>query len=561
MLQATSLTARYPESETVSLTLPGFQLKAGAWQLLCGGNGSGKSTLLLALAGAFTRHLGGTLTGELSVEGLSLQGTAWDRWLTQITLLPQENRHHLSGARETVAEELAFPLENRGWPRAAMQRRIADLLDDFALHRLAHRDPTTLSGGEQQRVALAATLALRPRYLLLDEPLASLDPASQRSVLALLEALHRDGTTLLTATVDVADFATRCAASTWLHHGALQRHGPSRDMVSDPRLAALGVVPPRMTWLAQRAALPAPWPLTLDEAVVAFRKPTGTAASPHDAPALALPPALASPTPTEVRLASVTFAYNDGPPVLRDLTATLAAGRITALIGANGAGKSTLARTLNGLLRPQRGTVALNGRPIAHRPTHQLAAQVGILFQAPLDQLFNPTVEAEVAFAPRQLGFSAAQRHERMVAALAVTGLAAQAHVHPYDLSAVEQRWVALASILAQGASVLVLDEPARGMDFLHRQRLVALLRALRDAGHTLLLISHDMSFVGELADRVLHLVDGQLEFDGPAEDFFPHAPPDLQPPVTQLAKRLGFPPFVREREFLHHLTPDPSDA
>ncbi len=230
---------------------------------------------------------------------------------------------------------------------------------------------------------------------------------------------------------------------------------------------------------------------------------------------------------------------------LRGVSLRLEPGRIAALVGSNGAGKSTLSRTLNGMLRPQGGTIRVGEWLVSEHPTSELARRVGYLFQNPNDQLFKSTVEAEVAFGPRNLGFDEEATEAAVVQALALTGLAALREMHPYDLQLEQRRWVALASVLALGAPVLVLDEPTTGMDLGGKQRMAALLAGLKAAGYTLLVISHDMQFVAEQAEHLFVMAGGQIIAEGAPGALFADeallARADIAaPPVARLARALG---------------------
>jgi energy-coupling factor transport system ATP-binding protein len=262
----------------------------------------------------------------------------------------------------------------------------------------------------------------------------------------------------------------------------------------------------------------------------------------------------------EIKVEGVSFAYPGGAEVYPEpLTLTLATG-VTALVGENGAGKTTLTKLLNGLLRPAAGRVTVAGQEVAGATVARMARLVGYAFQNPDDQLFERTVEAEVGFGPRVLGRPVEQRQAAVARAIELCGLAGKEEVHPHDLGLAERKWVAIASALATEAPVLVLDEPTLGQDFASRRRLQSLVGRLAEEDRLVLVVTHDMDFVGEACPTVVVLTQGVVRHAGPADAAFERLPmireAGLEPPhVTRLARELGLPPTtVRAEAFLDRL-------
>ncbi|WP_411036901.1 energy-coupling factor ABC transporter ATP-binding protein [Shinella sp. BYT-45] len=211
-----------------------------------------------------------------------------------------------------------------------------------------------------------------------------------------------------------------------------------------------------------------------------------------------------------LRLEGLSFAYPAQAPLFARLNAHVGPGQVLAVVGRNGAGKSTLLRLLNGLLRPDAGQIRIRGRSTSGLKVHEIARDVGTLFQTPEQQLFATRVYEEVAFGPRQLGLANAEVEDRVDLALRRTFLHHQAQRHPLDLSMAERRFTALASILAMHPAVLLLDEPQRGLDRLWTERLEAIIAGERKAGKAIVLICHDMDFVDRNAQMVLALGTGE---------------------------------------------------
>jgi energy-coupling factor transport system ATP-binding protein len=220
-------------------------------------------------------------------------------------------------------------------------------------------------------------------------------------------------------------------------------------------------------------------------------------------------------------LRGVSFAYPGGVEALRGVSLSIKAGERIALVGHNGSGKSTLARHLNGLLRPSSGEVLFDGEPTADLPVAALAGKAALLFQNPDDQICKGRVADEVAFGPRNLGFSPARTAELTADALALFGLDGREEANPYDLGLSERKRLALASVVAMDTPLLVLDEPTAGLDSHETGLLASALDWLGGQGRAVVLISHDMDFVAENCDRAVCLESGRPRFDGSVAELF----------------------------------------
>lgn len=242
---------------------------------------------------------------------------------------------------------------------------------------------------------------------------------------------------------------------------------------------------------------------------------------------------------------ALEHVYPGGFQALKDINLKIAKGDFVALIGQNGAGKTTLVKHLNGLLRPSKGKILLNGQDSAGQKVSALACKVGFVFQNPDHQIFNRTVAKEVAFGPANLGLNPAETAERVREALLAVSLAHLAEASPQALSRGQRQRLALASVLAMWTEIIVLDEPTTGQDYKESLQIMDLADSLNRRGHTILFITHDMSLVARYARRVIVLCQGRILLDGPAAEVF--AQPDklnqtfIQPPqITALASALG---------------------
>lgn len=547
VIEAVNLTYRYPASDRPALRDLSFEVVAGELVAVIGANNAGKSTLCYALSGYAPHFFQGKLTGVVRVMGRETAVTPLPHLVTQIGLVFQNSAAQMSGARFTVAEEVAFGLENLGVPPEEIGERVAQALALAGIADLAERPPLALSGGQQQRVALAAMLAMKLPILALDEPTAQLDPPGSAAVFALLRRLSQQGTTLVVATHKLEWVAAYADRVLLLHDGALVAAGPPQTILTRPDLPALGLRPLRYTEVArlagERGIWPAdiPLPITLETAVAGLAPKT----SPKSPPSLS-PSSSSSRSSSQIELEAIHFHYPDGLHALRGVSLSVAPGEQVAIVGPNGSGKTTLVKHLNGLLRPTQGRARIGDWTTSQHTVAQLARRVAYLFQNPDEQLCQRTVWAEVAFGPRHLGCPAAEVRRRADAALEALGLAAEAQTNPYDLNLTERRRVTLAAVMAMETPIIVLDEPTLGQDAFFLERLAALLAQWRAAGRTVLTISHDMEFVAEHFERLVALRDGQIVADGPtwrllADGAWEEETAVALPQLLRLSRRLGF--------------------
>ncbi|WP_298254551.1 ABC transporter ATP-binding protein [uncultured Arthrobacter sp.] len=478
-----------------ALTDVSLSVQPGEHVVVTGASGSGKTTLVRLLAGLTGLDAGATLLGSITLgdQRLRFDGSPQDpridaaRWSAQVAYVAQGAWGQLSMMSSTVGEEVAFGLANRGVPGAQLRSRVEEVAAVLGLTPLLHRDPRRLSGGQLQRTLIAAAVVQRPRVLVLDEPFQGLDDDAVREVAAALEVLRGEGTGVVVSAPLLPLDAPRSARVLALAGGRPVFDGP----LVDARSAGLG------------------------------RYGIGTVGEPPGAAAVEDPTSAGTGAgPVLVELRNVSFSYPDergARPVsgLRGVDLEVRPGEIVALRGPNGSGKSTLLQHLDGLLRAGGGSVTVDGTLIGRQPTGSFAGTVGYLFQDTDQQLFERTVLREVAYGPRVTGARRAEAERRAAAALAEVGLRAVGEVHPYELGFVQRRLVALASLIATGPRLWVLDEPTAGLDAPARGTMAALLAAHARAGGAVVLATHDAAFAEVVAHRSLWLDDGRIVREG----------------------------------------------
>jgi energy-coupling factor transport system ATP-binding protein len=470
----------YPEGRGASLRDVSLELEPGSFTVLAGVSGSGKSTLLRALCGLVPHFHGGEARGELEVGGLDVRdhgpgelaavcGTVFQEPETQVVM---------SGVRA----ELELPLEHRGEPPAAVARAVEETALALGVAHLLGRRADTLSGGELQRVAIAAAMVHGPALLLLDEPTSQLDPVAGDELVWLLRRLNEDwGTAVVLAEHRLERCLPAADRVLALVGGRVACDAPP-DAYLDWAAEAMPVLATPAARLFSLAGLPGR-PTSVKQARAGLRAAGFEPPPPEPAEP---PPRRRTPAPA-LALRDVWFEIEDGPTVLAGLELALHPGERVALMGRNGAGKSTLLRLAKGLAEPSRGRIARAG-------------SVALLLQNPGDYLLHEHAVEDAG-----------------AAGVAAAGLAGREGANPRDLSGGERQRLALEVVLAgERPAAVLLDEPTRGMDRARKDELAGRIAQLARGGAAVVVATHDTEFAASFADRVVLLGEGRAIGDGP---------------------------------------------
>lgn len=552
MIQVRDLSYAY--AGAVALRRANLEVQPGEHLALVGANGSGKTTLARCLNGLLE-----PTEGSVEVDGLSPTDPDTVYSVRRLVGMVFQNPDDQLVAT-TVEAEIAFGMENVGVAHPDMVARVEELLDVFHLTQYRRHPPHQLSGGERQRLAVAACIALQPRYLILDEPTSLLDPRARVELAALLDRLRHSLGIATVHITQIPDEAARADRVVVLHRGEIAMDGPAAEVFNrGDELMEMGLGLPFALAVSRGGGAGRPGArVYLDlESLARAAAHTTRPGPPAPAPA---PPALPDPPvlpftgePALLTVQDLRHVYDAALPSRREalcgIDMAVRRGRALGLLGASGSGKTTLAQHLNGLLQPTRGTVCLEGSDIWGEgpPTASLRRRVGLIFQFPELQLFEETVAGDVAFGPRNLGWEEAAIAARVENALSLVGLpvAQFGRRSPLALSGGERRRAAIAGVLAMDPDILVLDEPTAGLDPAGAAMLTNLLRHLRDQGRALVLISHDMDLIAELADDLVVLVAGRVALGGETRQVLCHPEfstrSGLEPPsAVRLSRRLA---------------------
>jgi energy-coupling factor transport system ATP-binding protein len=513
VIQVRNLTFSY--DDVAVLQDISVDLAFGQSVAILGPNGSGKSTFLRCLNGLLQPDGGDVLVDGLSTANAALVADIRRR----VGLLFQNPDEQIVSA--LVDSDIAFGLENLGYPHEEIVSRVDEALVRFQLQTHRNRSTHALSGGERQRLALAGVWAMRPRFLLLDEPTALLDPKAGLESLDLLFALPGDGVTPVIVTHE-ADAAARADRVIVLREGRIVEDGPSGAVLSNAsRLTLHGLDTTLPARVARRLGQVDPLPVTAIDLVQTLSA-TPTHPVTH-------PPRACTTTSTAIDSSELRHIYNEGLPdqtvALDGVSLTVHDGETVAVVGPSGSGKSTFALHLNGLLFATGGRLSVFGRAVTPNLSSsaalELRREVGLIFQFPETQLFAETVSRDIAFGPENLGMNDV---ERLVdRALDEVGLASATYGDrdPLTLSGGEKRRVAIAGVLVTKPRLVVLDEPTAALDPAAAADFDELLARLKADGVTLIMITHDLDRASRMCDRIIAFTDGRVAFAEPPSSAF----------------------------------------
>ena len=515
-----NLTFQYPNSEAPALRELSLSVREGEVLLICGPSGCGKTTLLRHLKPLLTPK--GTRSGTLRFCGAPLSDLSEREAARRIGLLRQDVDAQL--VMDTVRAELAFGLEQTGVAPQPMRRRIAETVSFLGIQELYHRPVQSLSGGEKQRVSLAAVMAMQPELLLLDEPSAQLDPIAAAEFYDALLRVNRElGTTVilteqrLDEAFALVDRVAVMSKGELLFSGSPQAAAAILAQSADEALRALLPLPAKLALRCGGGERLRELPVTVREARAVLAD-----AAPPQAAAKAEPPAAKEPL---VRLKELSFRFTrEGRDILRDLSFAVAQGELLCILGGNGVGKTTLLRVLNGALKPYRGKIRWQGGKVPR--TAYLPQNPRLLFAR--DTLAEDFADVSGAYSAGKRFALAAElqkaenlpQNTELEELLAQTGLSRLTARHPYDLSAGEQQRAALVKLLLTQPELLLLDEPTKGLDARNREILADFLRAQTAQGKTVIAVTHDVEFAASSADRCALLFDGELSDPEPPQSF-----------------------------------------
>lgn len=500
MIKFQNVSLIYPTAERTILDKLNFEIGEGEFVLLIGETGIGKSSVLRLINGLVPHHTGGILAGSVEVGGISTRTVRPGQLAELIGIVGQ---NPINGfVTDIVEDELAFSMEALNLPEETMRKRIEEVLDLLSLNQIRNRKIATLSGGEQQRVAIAAAMVLHPKILVLDEPTSALDPVAAEEVLAILQRLVHDlGITVIIAEHRLERVIGYVDSVIEISANGQTRIGKPEEILKDSKIA------PPIVKLARALKLP-----QISLSVRDLRK--NTEAIRNNGKELEVTPEVYGRNLIETENLSVAYENNIA---LQPINLKIKVGEIIALMGRNGAGKSSLIKALLNVAS-YKGNI------------NNFAKRIGYIPQDANDLLYHQSVTAECEQTDRDNGLKSGTTAS-LLEELAPT---VKLNSHPRDLSEGQRLALVLAIVLAPKPDLLVLDEPTRGLDYESKSLLIRLLTESATNGAAVFIATHDVELVAELASRIIILAEGELVADGNALDVL-LASPSFAPQVTKV--------------------------
>ncbi len=532
----------YRDAERPALRGTTFALAPGEMIGVMGASGAGKSTLAKCLNRIVPEFEDGDFTGVIRIAGDDLASMRVCEAAPRIGMVFQDFEAQLFSTN--VAHEVAFAMEQVGMERATMATRIAPALAAVGLDGFDARDPTSLSGGEKQRLAIASVLALSPSVIVLDEPTTDLDPEGKNEVFALIRSLRERGMGLIVIEHESEELRGADRLLILRQGEIVADASPAEVLTQFGLLEDSGVRPPGLNHLLSLLDIPVHAESVEHAHTEIVRKFPRLDTISHDSDATVVAP-IETSSESHVKIENLSFNYPNGPRVLDSVDLSIAPGDFLAIVGQNGSGKSTLAKHIVGLLEPVAGRVLIDGRDRATMNPAETAHEAAYVFQNPDHQIFSATVEDEVAFGPRNFKLAPDEIARRCDEVLGAVGLQALRQSDPFLLSKGERQRLAVASVLALRPRLLILDEPTTGLDHREQLKMMALVSELNRSGIAIVIISHTPWLVAEYARRVVLMRKGRKLFDGGVREFFANdellaGSSFLPPEVTQLSRRFG---------------------
>jgi len=505
----------YPQAQKTIFNELTFSVPEGELLLIMGQTGSGKSSLLKLINGLVPHHTGGILSGEITVAGRS---TRMHRPRELVDLIGIVGQSPAEGfVTDTVEEEIAFGMESLGIPSEVMRKRLEETLDLLGLAQLRNRSLSTLSGGEAQRVAIAAVLTMHPKVLLLDEPTSALDPIAAEEVLSILTRLVHDlGLTIIIAEhrlERVLQFVDRIIHVLGDEQG--QKVGQVRIGLPEEIMAQSQSAPPVV--LLGKDQDWSPLPLTVRDAR-RLAQPLRDKLADLSPPKRKTSSEKSLPLILEIKKLIVQYEKN---LALRGIDLEVYEGEVVAIMGRNGAGKSSLLGSTVGISPIKSGQVLLNGRPATELNGKALISLVGFVPQEATDLLYGESVLQECTFADRDSQVVPGTTYKILNQLLPDIS----ENAHPRDLSEGQRLCLVLAIVLAASPKLLILDEPTRGLDYSAKLRLIKILQSMAAEGRSVILATHDVELVAEVATRVVFLAEGEKIADGSTLEILTSSP------------------------------------
>jgi len=547
MIEIQELTFKYKNAKKNALQDITLKVEDGDFIGIIGESGAGKTTFCSILNGLIPHHYEGDFYGSVKIDDIDTFDTKPDKLALKVGSVFQDIESQIIS--QFVEEEILFGLENFGVPADQIEQRIVSALDALGIGELRHREISSLSGGQKQKVVIAAILALEPDILVLDEPTGELDPASSFQIFTLLKKLNEEkGITIIIAEQKIMLLCEFVKKLLVLEEGKMVHLGEIRDTLTHQReMEEAGINCPRVVTLTSEMKKQELIPdgllqsgstcLNAKEAAELIQKCLKKQLNPiavNENETVSIPKETKTETESEhnqntsfsqnqqeeqeendnsssnaaIEFKNVCFAYNEASFV-KNINLTVQKGDFISLIGTNGAGKTTFSKLCNGLIKPDSGDVFVLGKNTKNEKVSSLAKHIGFLFQNPDRQICCDTVKKEITFSLKNNGLPAKEIEERVNKIISDFGFSPD--TEPFNMSRGQRQHLCLAGLIALNPEILVLDEPTTGLDYRECMYVMQRIKELNEQGTTVIMVCHDMEVVLDFANKVAVMDRGQI--------------------------------------------------
>ena len=525
MIEIQELTFKYAEAKKNALENVTLNIQKGDFVGIIGESGAGKTTLCSCLNALIPHHYTGDFYGSVKVEGQDTFDVKPDKLALKVGSVFQDIESQI--VSYFVEDEILFGLENFGVPANQIEERITEALEALGISELRHREISTLSGGQKQKVVFASIIALKPDYLILDEPTGELDPASSLQIFKLLKKLNEErGITVIVAEQKIMLLCEFVKKLIVLEKGTVVHYGEIRSTLTHQReMEEAGINCPRVLTLTGKMMEEGLTPsgmkteericLNTQEAADFIKRMMGNdchVKTDDDSFKPSQEPVTEPSEQPVLEFKNVCFSYNETANV-HDLNVKIQKGDFTAITGSNGAGKSTFSKLCNGLLQPSAGDVFVLGQNTKRNKVSSLAKHIGFLFQNPDRQICCSTVEEEIAFSLKNNGLSKEEIQRKVEVTIKEFGF--DAKTEPFNMSRGQRQRLCLACLIALNPEILILDEPTTGLDYRECMEMMNRIRELNENGTTVIMVCHDMEVVLDFAKSVIVMNRGEILAQG----------------------------------------------
>ena len=554
MIEIQELTFKYAGAKKNALDKISLEIEKGGFVGIIGESGAGKTTLCNCINGLIPHHYTGDFYGSVKVDGTDTFDINAGKLALKVGSVFQDIESQITGY--FVEDEILFGLENFGIPADEIESRITSSLDTLGIGELRHKEISSLSGGQKQKVVIAAILALEPDILVLDEPTGELDPASSVQIFEMLKKLNEEkGITIVVAEQKIMLLCEFVKKLIVLEHGTCVHYGEIRSTLTHQReMEEAGINCPRVLTLTGKMVAEGLAPkgmkaedricLNAEEAAEFIRKVTGKKLVADDKAVESADISKPAENSEDVVLefSNVGFSYNETANV-HDLNVKVHKGDFISIIGSNGAGKSTFSKLTNGLLKPSVGDVLVLGENTKKQKVSALAKHIGFLFQNPDRQICCATVREEIAFSLRNNGIPEDEIKTRVAKTLEEFNF--DGETEPFNMSRGQRQRLCLACLIALNPEILILDEPTTGLDYRECMEVMNRIRELNENGTTVIMVCHDMEVVLDFAKTVIVMNRGEILGQGATREVLSNKAllskaRLLAPQIAQVAMLLG---------------------